>query len=179
MPIAPGWASVGRGEESRAGFGALRCRWRRDGRRSLLASRTALGGPRAPSWHALPEGMGPSPGMGLIQPTAGLVETNVTRAAIREGARPRCHGHDSWSWAGGQREADPGTDAPQLIPPPDDRPLPKEVISGLKTHLDPRPHFLPQPPYPPAEGAEGPAPVPALQGGGQGAHEQPVLDNPG
>lgn len=51
----------------------------------------------------------------------------------------------------------------------------KEVILGLKPHLDPS-----QAPFPaaaPPKGTEGPAP--AWRGGGQGAHEQPVLDNPG
>lgn len=73
----PQWVPVGR-EESGAGFGILQCRWRRYGRRSLLASPVTSGELK---WHLL-----------LIQLTARLVEADVTCAATSKEAQPWGHG---------------------------------------------------------------------------------------
>lgn len=118
--------------------------------------------------------------MGLIQPAAGLMGTNGTHAAIREGAQPQCHGRRSRSRARGGKgkltlaRALPSSSLLQMT----DLFQAQEVISGLKTHLDPSQAPSAAPP-PPPKGAEGPTPAPAPRGGGQGACEQPVLDNPG
>lgn len=137
---------MGRGEESGAGFGVPRCWWKEE----------------------IPAGIAYHRG-----DTEGTLTACPARGDGADPTRSRAHGsqHHPCSRQGGcsapgprqpplgtgQREADPGTGAPQLGPPPDDPPLPKEGISGLKSHLDPSPCSLPQPRYPPPEGAEGPS----------------------
>jgi len=117
------------------------------------ASPTASGAQSSSLWRVLPKGPGPSPAMGLTQPAATVMEANVTGAAIGEGAQPRGHGCGSQSGARGAREADPGT----------------EVISGLKTHLDPNPVSC-RSRFSPRQGG---------CGGRAGSSEQPVPDSPG